>query len=190
MLSSNERHQLYHHHQVAWLNFRVWLYVSKSVEVCFNQGSFDDSINWWDETAAYLRNQFKWYNGYLHLASVFRKFGSGSPSGAQNTSGSIRNFDPKESLGSLIFRSRQKLYQEIISRNDPESPTLDPEPYFIDPGKRLGLPYDWGRTLQYGYNVNIQRTNERNPSDNPVDVICHQTIPDHLNDVRLTGNGV
>ena len=44
------------------------------------------------------------------------------------------------------FPSGQKLYQEIISRNDPESPTFDPERHFIDPGKRhygLGLADEW-----------------------------------------------
>ena len=36
----------------------------------------------------------------------------------------------------FVFRSGQKLYSEVISRNDRETPTLDPERDFIDPEKK------------------------------------------------------
>ena len=45
-----------------------------------------------------------------------------------------KKFRSERILGILIFRSGQKLYQEI-SRNAPSSPTNDPERYFINPGK-------------------------------------------------------
>ena len=39
-------------------------------------------------------------------------------------------------LGNFVFRSGPKLWQEVISRNDPETLTLDPERDFIDPEKK------------------------------------------------------
>ena len=73
-------------------------------------------------------------------------FLSRSQSGAQKTSESGRI------LGNFAFRSRQNSniqtnIQKFISRNDPETPSLDPEWYFIDPEKNTGLPVDWGSTL-------------------------------------------
>ena len=39
-------------------------------------------------------------------------------------------------LRNFVFRSRQKLCYEVISGNDLETPTLDPERNFIDPEKK------------------------------------------------------
>ena len=32
------------------------------------------------------------------------------------------------------------LRKDVVSRNYPETPTLNPERYFIDPEKNIGLP--------------------------------------------------
>ena len=38
-----------------------------------------------------------------------------------------------------MFRSGQRFYQEM-SKNDPESPTVDPEQYCIDLRKNISIP--------------------------------------------------
>ena len=71
----------------------------------------------------------------LPPTSIIRKFWSGRPSGAQKTSGSMWNFDSEVFFDAFLFRSEknytEKLYQEILRKY----PILDPERYFIDPGK-------------------------------------------------------
>ena len=57
----------------------------------------------------------------------------------------IRRFRSGGILENFIFRSEldyiEQLYRKF-SKNDPESPTLDPERYFIDLRKNIGLPDD------------------------------------------------
>ena len=64
-----------------------------------------------------------------HPTSVIRRFWSGN-------------------FRKLCISIRTKIILRILSRNDPDTPALDPERDFIDPEKNTGLPDDWGRTLE------------------------------------------